>query len=72
LGSAECGDPAIARRWAGLLKASPKAGTLWRSLLKSTFGMIKTFIAVRARAERSETFEPKLHPLPAAHGGRDR
>src|SRR2546423_12626673 len=46
----ECGAPAATeRRLTSSLKTSPKAGTLWRSLLKSDFGIIKTFAALRAR-----------------------
>jgi hypothetical protein len=50
LGSADdCGDPATARRVASSVKTSPKAGNLWRSLLKSALGMIKIPMAMRAR-----------------------
>ena len=43
------GDPATARCLANSLKTSPKAGKLWRSLLKLPFGMINTLMAVLAR-----------------------
>jgi len=50
LGSAdECGDPGTARRVANSVKTSPKAGKLWRNLLKSALGIIKISIAMRAR-----------------------
>ena len=50
LGSPDkCEDPASARRVASSVKTPSKIGTLRRSLLKSSFGMIETFMAVRAR-----------------------
>ena len=45
----ECGDSVTARCFASSLNTFPKAGTLWRNLSKSIFGMIKTSIAVHAR-----------------------
>jgi len=71
LGSAdECGDRGTARRVANSVKTSPKAGTLWRSLLKSALGMIKISMAVRARSvafrvlSESNAISPKYSPRP--------
>ena len=45
----QCGASVTVRCFATSLNTFPKAGTLWRNLSKSIFGMIKTSIAVHAR-----------------------
>ena len=68
-----CGDPATARCLANSLKTSPKAGKLWRSLLKSAFGMINTLMAVLARIvafrvrSESNAISPQISCLSQLH-----
>ena len=49
----ECGDSVTARCFASSLNTFPKAGTLWRNLSKSIFGMIE--IHCGARTNRGVT-----------------